>query len=194
MHLWCCFMMTTILKMTTFVAVTSPQVRAHSGSPERTQVEISFTNHSASSSPPTFCYGILYLFHYISVMIWLIWLLYLALPPVCHFLSHLMLKKLPFLRAYIFVSIRNDEAVLHTCTIREAIHAKKVAKLWTFSVRGRATFSTVWTDIYIYIYNIYITWTGTQTSQQAPSPLSSWKEIYSVKMYSKFIWWDWPRR
>ena len=77
------------------------------------------------------------------LLLWYIISFSLYLPPVCHFLSHLMLKKLPFLRAYIFVSIRNDEAVLHTCTIREAIHAKKVAKLWTFSVRGRATFSTV---------------------------------------------------
>ena len=54
------------------------------------------------------------------IVVLLFYKIFVILPcrspsPVCHFLSHLMLKKLPFLRAYISVSIRNDGAVLHTC-------------------------------------------------------------------------------
>ena len=181
MHLWCCFMMTTILKMTTFVAVTSPHVRAHSGSPERTQVEISFTNQSASSSPPTFCYHIFVISSNLCYSS-------LSFPLTC--LSFLITRSyLSSAHIFPWVSVMMGQSCIPavaTVFRTEMVHYREVCVFGpTLSFQSNLFNSLSW---------YYITWTGTQTSQQAPSPLSSWKEIYSVKMYSKFIWWDWPRR
>ena len=80
--------------------ITSPQVKAHSGSPEMTQVEISFTNHSASSSPPTFAE----LPYYLQIK-----------PPCRH--------------AYISVSSHSDVGALHTCHNKNSLFKTELCQM-----------------------------------------------------------------
>ena len=142
--------------------------------------------------PPLPPFVMVYYIFFIISLLWYGWSDYYILPSHLFVISyHILCSRSYLSSAHIFpwVSVMMGQSCIPavaTVFRTEMVHYREVCVFGpTLSFQSNLFNSLSW---------YYITWTGTQTSQQAPSPLSSWKEIYSVKMYSKFIWWDWPRR
>ena len=101
------------------------------------------------------------------------------LLPLTFVMLYLLLK-LPFLHAYIFVSIHSDVGVSHTW---DSIWNRGGSLSGSLSVHAE-----YWADFLLQPFQQFelkwITWSATQTSQRAPSPSSSWEQIYSLKIQS----------
>ena len=119
-------------------------------------------------------------------------LFYLVVPSHLFVISyHILCSRSYLSSAHIFpwVSVMMGQScipAIATVFRTEMVHYREVCVFGpTLSFQSNLFNSLSW---------YYITWTGTQTSQQAPSPLSPWEEISSVKLYFELMWWGWPRR